>query len=136
MKILLFGGTTEGRVLAQKLLALGHAVTVSVATALGAEMLGDFPKDHILTGRLEQPAIARRLPDYALCIDATHPYAVDATRNIRTACRTAGPGQRRPGEGRLPRCCSPCWPPDAPSPIAPNRRRRPRRGRSWSRAPR
>ena len=90
MKILLFGGTTEGRVLAQKLLALGHAVTVSVATALGAEMLGDFPKDHILTGRLEQPAIARRLPDYALCIDATHPYAVDATRNIRTACRTAG----------------------------------------------
>ena len=25
-----------------------------------------------------------------LCVDATHPYAVDATRNIRTACRTAG----------------------------------------------
>ena len=73
MKILLFGGTTEGRVLAQKLLAVGHAVTVSVATELGAEMLGDFPKDHILTGRLEQPDIARRLPDYALCIDATHP---------------------------------------------------------------
>ena len=90
MKILLFGGTTEGRVLAQKLLALGHAVTVSVATALGAEMLGDFPKDHILTGRLEQPAIARRLPDYALCIDATHPYAVEATKNIRAAAARAG----------------------------------------------
>lgn len=90
MKILLFGGTTEGRVLAQKLLALGHAVTVSVATALGAEMLGDFPKDHILTGRLEQPAIARRLPDYALCIDATHPYAVEVTKNIKAAAEKAG----------------------------------------------
>ena len=95
MKILLFGGTTEGRVLAQTLLALGHAVTVSVATALGAEMLGDFPKDHILTGRLEQPAIARRLPDYALCIDATHPYAVEATKNIRAAAESAGVGYLR-----------------------------------------
>ena len=90
MKILLFGGTTEGRVLAQKLLALGHAVTVSVATALGAEMLGDFPKDHILTGRLAQPDIARRLPDYALCIDATHPYAVEVTKNIQAACEALG----------------------------------------------
>lgn len=95
MKILLFGGTTEGRVLAQKLLALGHAVTVSVATALGAEMLGDFPKDHILTGRLEQPAIARRLPDYALCIDATHPYAVEVTKNIQAACEATGTPLRR-----------------------------------------
>lgn len=95
MKILLFGGTTEGRVLAQKLLALGHAVTVSVATALGAEMLGDFPEDHILTGRLEQPDIARRLPDYALCIDATHPYAVEATKNIKAAAEKAGVGYLR-----------------------------------------
>ena len=95
MKILLFGGTTEGRVLAQKLLALGHAVTVSVATALGAEMLGDFPKDHILTGRLEQPDIARRLPDYALCIDATHPYAVEVTKNIQAACEATGTPLRR-----------------------------------------
>ena len=95
MKILLFGGTTEGRVLAQKLLALGHAVTVSVATELGAEMLGDFPKDHILTGRLEQPDIARRLPDYALCIDATHPYAVDVTKNIQAACEATGTPLRR-----------------------------------------
>ena len=69
MKILLFGGTTEGRVLAQKLLALGHAVTVSVATALGAEMLGDFPKDHIL--------------------------AVEVTKNIQAACEATGTPLRR-----------------------------------------
>ncbi len=39
MKVLVFGGTTEGRLLARELSALGAQVTVSVATALGAEEL-------------------------------------------------------------------------------------------------
>lgn len=39
MKLLIFGGTTEGRILAEKLSALGAEVTVSVATLLGAEEL-------------------------------------------------------------------------------------------------
>ncbi|MFR3602164.1 MAG: precorrin-6A reductase [Faecalibacterium sp.] len=30
-----------------------------------------------------------------LCVDATHPYAVEATRNIRAACKTAGTEYRR-----------------------------------------
>ena len=93
MNILLFGGTTEGRVLAQKLTALGHAVTVSVATNLGAEMMGDFP--NILIGRLEPPAMERLLKDYALCIDATHPYAVEVTKNIQAACEATGTPLRR-----------------------------------------
>ena len=95
MKILLFGGTTEGRVLAQELTRLGHDVTVSVATDLGAEMLGDFPKDHILTGRLEEPAIEHLLQAYPLCIDATHPYAVEVTKNIQDACDATGTPLRR-----------------------------------------
>ena len=37
MKLLIFGGTTEGRVLAERAAALGAEVTVSVATELGAE---------------------------------------------------------------------------------------------------
>ena len=93
MKILVFGGTTEGRVLAQRLTALGHEVTVSVATELGAEMLGDFP--NILTGRLEPPAMERLLQTYALCIDATHPYAVEVTKNIQAACEATGTPLRR-----------------------------------------
>ena len=39
MKILLFGGTTEGRLLAERLVGMGHQVTVSVATEWGAEIL-------------------------------------------------------------------------------------------------
>ena len=37
MRLLIFGGTTEGRVLAQQAGELGAEVTVSVATELGAE---------------------------------------------------------------------------------------------------
>ena len=39
MKVLIFGGTTEGRLLAGALLERGFEVTVSVATPLGAEEL-------------------------------------------------------------------------------------------------
>lgn len=39
MKLLIFGGTTEGRILARQASALGAEVTVSVATQVGAEEL-------------------------------------------------------------------------------------------------
>lgn len=92
MKILLFGGTTEGRVLAQTLSAQGHAVTVSVATPLGAEELPGLP---VRVGRLEAADMAALLQDCDLCIDATHPYADKASVNIRAACQTAKVPLRR-----------------------------------------
>lgn len=95
MKVLLFGGTTEGRVLARRLAALGHAVTVSVATDLGAEMLGQFPEGRVLVGRLAGEAMASLVRQYALCIDATHPYAVEVTKQIQRACAETGVPLRR-----------------------------------------
>lgn len=41
-------------------------------------------------GRLEPDAMAALLRNADLCVDATHPYAVEATRNIRSACGQAG----------------------------------------------
>lgn len=41
-------------------------------------------------GRLEPDAMAELLQNADLCVDATHPYAVEATRNIRSACGQAG----------------------------------------------
>lgn len=95
MKILLFGGTTEGRLLAEGLAQAGHAVTVSVATQLGAEALGEFPAGQVLTGRLDQAAMEPLLRDHDLCIDATHPYAVEVTKNLQGACRRLGVPLRR-----------------------------------------
>ena len=39
MKILLFGGTTEGREMAIELVSLGHTVTLCVATKLGEAVM-------------------------------------------------------------------------------------------------
>ena len=88
MKILIFGGTTEGRVLARELCADGHAVTVSCATALGVEELRGLPCE-TLCGRLDTAQIAELVRGFDLVIDATHPYAVEITANVRAACEQA-----------------------------------------------
>lgn len=90
MRLLIFGGTTEGRVLAERSSALSAEVTVSVATPLGAEELAGLAGVRVLTGRLDQVGMEALLPGFDLCVDATHPYAAEATANIRKACAAAG----------------------------------------------
>ncbi len=90
MKILIFGGTTEGRQLAARVAALGAETAVSVATALGAEELEGIPGLTVLTGRRDAAAMAALAVGCTLCVDATHPYAREATANIRAACAAAG----------------------------------------------
>ena len=41
-------------------------------------------------GRLTPEEMTALLQGAVLCVDATHPYAVDATKNIRAACAAAG----------------------------------------------
>lgn len=94
MNLLIFGGTTEGRVLAETLVNQGHRVTVSVATSLGAEELGGIPCT-IWEGRLEEAAMEDRVRDFELVIDATHPYAEEVSRHIRKACTKTGVPLRR-----------------------------------------
>lgn len=94
MNLLIFGGTTEGRILAETLVNQGHRVTVSVATSLGAEELGGIPCT-IWEGRLEEAAMEDRVRDFDLVIDATHPYAEEVSRHIRKACTKTGVPLRR-----------------------------------------
>ncbi|MEG0803386.1 MAG: precorrin-6A reductase [Pygmaiobacter sp.] len=95
MKILLFGGTTEGRVLASKLVQLGVAVTVSVATPLGKEELIDIAPLAVLVGRKGQVEMEPLVREYDCCIDATHPYAVEASKTIAAACAASNVPLRR-----------------------------------------
>ena len=95
MKVLVFGGTTEGRLLARELSALGAQVTVSVATALGAEELRGVPPLTVCVGRKDARQMREMLPGFAVCVDATHPYAAEASGNIRAACLAAGVPYRR-----------------------------------------
>ncbi len=87
--ILLFGGTTEGRRLAAFLEQCGVAYYVSVATSYGRDALPqDLAYGKIITGRMDASAAADFIRTHAISfvIDATHPYAVEATKNINAAC--------------------------------------------------
>ena len=90
MKVVLFGGTTEGRMLSGALVALGAQVTVCVATEYGCREQGACSGVSVRTGRLEEAEMEKVLHGAALCVDATHPYAVRASGNIAAACARAG----------------------------------------------
>ena len=90
MNVVIFSGTTEGRALSCQVAALGAAVTVCVATDIGAEEQGNTEGITVCAGRLTADEMAALLRGAALCVDATHPYAAEATRNIRAAAAAAG----------------------------------------------
>ena len=70
MRIVVFSGTTEGRDFSRAAATLGIAVTVSVATDLGAEEQGQAPGITVHSGRLLPGAMAELLQGAALCVDA------------------------------------------------------------------
>lgn len=108
MKAVVFSGTTEGRRFSQKLAAMGAEVTVCVATPLGAEEQGQMAGITVHAGRLLPDAMAALLTGADLCVDATHPYAVDVTQNIRAAAAQAGVEYRRllRAQSPLPEGCA------------------------------
>lgn len=94
----MFAGTTEGRLLAEYLLEQQWPAVVCVATEYGRDVLDDTFRDRysgydgecldIRQGRLGAAAITALLDEVrpGVVIDATHPYAVEVTENIRKAC--------------------------------------------------
>ena len=92
MKILIFGGTTEGRELSEWCRTKGVFADVSVTTDYGARLLGNSRYLNVFTGKLDRPEMKTLISsgNYAAVVDATHPYARDATANIRAACESLG----------------------------------------------
>lgn len=93
--IVIFGGTTEGRLLTETLSKLNADITVCVATEYGKTEQGELSGVTVHSGRLDVSGMEEILKGTALCIDATHPYAREASCNIREACcRTGVPYKR------------------------------------------
>lgn len=90
MRIMIFSGTTEGRLLSRLLAEKGADVTVCVATEYGCEEQGEAPGITVLTGRKAVEEMVELLGGSDLCVDATHPYAVEVTKSVRRACGEAG----------------------------------------------
>ena len=109
MHIFLFGGTTEGRKIAEAIAEVNRewaardvassglpiAAEVYVTTAYGASLLPAGPGIRVHVGRLDAEEMtalfmeARQTSASLLVIDATHPYAAVVSENILTACAAA-----------------------------------------------
>ncbi len=91
----IFSGTTEGRVLSEALSKEKIDHTVSVATDYGKEMMGNSSYARIHTGRMDAEEMVSFLSGLnmgkeGIIIDATHPYALEVTANIKSAAETLG----------------------------------------------
>ena len=89
LKLLIFGGTSEGRKLAFLACELGLCCLITVATPYGEELMEEERGLQILQKRLNTQEMVELMERVrpALIIDATHPYALEVSASIREACR-------------------------------------------------
>ena len=96
-EICVFAGTTEGRRLLEFLAGQPVRVLACVATEYGEALAPRADNLEIAAGRLDEAGMAalfasRRID---LAVDATHPFAAEASRHIQAACRATGTGYLR-----------------------------------------
>ncbi len=91
-QIIVFAGTTEGRLLSEWLSGEGLKVLACVATEYGSLLMKDQEHLEVRQGRLtrDEMKLLFQREEQPLVLDATHPYAVEVSENIRTACESAG----------------------------------------------
>ncbi len=90
-RLCVFAGTSEGRKLVEALAGRGLEIEACVATEYGSALLGELPGVRVRAGRMDAAEMAGFLARarFDLVVDATHPYAAEATRNIFAACAEA-----------------------------------------------
>lgn len=90
MKTVLFGGTSEGRELAVRMAGRDDELLVCVTSEYARALLPANVRCHVgaLDAREMRALLMRELPERV--IDATHPYAVRVTENIRMCCAELG----------------------------------------------
>lgn len=91
-KIIVFSGTTEGRMLSEALSAKGVSHHVCVASEYGREVMKENAFAEIHVGRMNTDEMKKFASEIGMnegdiVIDATHPYAVLVSENVRqVAC--------------------------------------------------
>ena len=86
-RVVVFGGTTEGREEALRLFRTGEDVLVSVTSGYARALLPEGIPCHV--GALNREEMMHFLREEApgLVIDATHPFAALVTENLRACCQ-------------------------------------------------
>ena len=97
-KVILFAGTTEGRQIGEALVEHGN-VEIHVATEYGKNLLPESKENYqVFEGRLDKNAMMEIMKSEKdsqnstnpIVVDATHPYAVEVTKNIKAAAKETG----------------------------------------------
>jgi precorrin-6A/cobalt-precorrin-6A reductase len=84
MRLLLLGGTSEARALAERLVEAGVEVMSSLAGRVSEPRLPVGPVR--IGGFGGVPGLRQALHDYDVVVDATHPFALGITANAAAAC--------------------------------------------------
>lgn len=91
-KVIIFGGTAEGRMLCEFCAAHAIRAVYCAATEDGVRPVKNMPGIDARAGRLDIDKMAAILREYAPApvFDATHPYAEEVSGNIAAACGQSG----------------------------------------------
>ena len=86
----ILSGTSDGPIIADKLLNLNYVVFVSVISYKASLVYPKKNKLHIITGKiLDELEVHKFLEKYQidLIIDATHPFAMQISANLEKGCK-------------------------------------------------
>lgn len=86
-EILIFSGTTEGRILAEKLSESHISAVVKVATEYGEYTMTELEGISVETGRMNREEMRAFIlqGQFKAVVDATHPFATIVSENIRSS---------------------------------------------------
>ena len=86
----ILSGTSDGPVIANRLLKLNYSVFASVLTYKAGQAYIENPKLHIITGKLnnkDEIINFIKKNQIKLVVDATHPFALMISENLNNACK-------------------------------------------------
>ena len=86
----ILSGTSDGPIVANRLLQLNYSVFASVLTYKAGQAYIENPKLHIITGKLnnkDQIINFINKNKITCVVDATHPFAVIISKNLSNACK-------------------------------------------------
>lgn len=97
IKVLIFGGTTEGRELARVCVLMQIKACVCVVSEYGEQLLPGDQNLRVHTGSLDCRAMINLIRELnpEMILDATHPYADKVSENVLAACKETGTAYQR-----------------------------------------
>lgn len=111
VSVVIFGGTSEGRELAEYAESHQIPVMVSVVSGYGESLLKESNMVQVHTGALDEAAMRQFLQETApkLVLDATHPYARVVTEQVADLCRELSIPYQRVLRGSEQTACAETW---------------------------